>query len=459
MKIVQNMNLNVRGIIDLQKYDANLDYIKSQYIYTLRTIDGYLLYNSLTKEMLLIEEMSGFYPTQELVQKWWFFPKSFNQYEFCVSMKKKYKEQIEGKFEGRNSFTILTTMACNAKCTYCYEKNYANKIPMSDTVALNAAKYIEKVRNPRSIVKLSWFGGEPTTNTHPIKIICEYLSEHGIDYRSSMISNGYLFDTFNMNEIKTLWKLQHVQITLDGIFDDYNNVKNYSNGDEKAFNRVVKNIKTLVDNEITVSIRLNLTDKNFEQLQSVAEYLSVEMKDIGRVGIYTYPIFDQDITVLPKVFENWLKLTKILTMAGLNTNTGSGFWDSVRTSQCMADSDGDTCITPIGNLTPCEHYSNENIVGNIYEGVINNETKEKFSKLSSDIEACKTCPYKPMCYRIEACPDNPPCIKEYRDYLTWTVEKGMFLQYKNHQSKEKTGASICYADVKEPENVIYLQNK
>ena len=115
----------------------------------------------------------------------------------------------------------------------------------------------------------SWFGGAPLFRKKCINIICERLKESGIPYRSSMISNGYLFDEKTVNEAKNLWKLKNVQITIDGTKDIYNKTKSFVYKNGNPFETVMGNIKRLSENGISVTIRINVGKFNAEDAEKL----------------------------------------------------------------------------------------------------------------------------------------------------------------------------------------------
>ena len=96
---------------------------------------------------------------------------------------------------------------------------------MNEDTAEAVAKFIIKSYNGKK-VSIQWFGGEPLCNISAIDKICTYLTEHKISYKSTMTTNGYLFDNEVVKKSVDVWNLQSVQITLDGLAETYNKVKN-----------------------------------------------------------------------------------------------------------------------------------------------------------------------------------------------------------------------------------------
>jgi sulfatase maturation enzyme AslB (radical SAM superfamily) len=95
---------------------------------------------------------------------------------------------------------------------------------MSKNVADKIISLIMK-RKELEKVHFSWFGGEPLFNNEIISYICSELKKNNINYSSSMITNGLLFNKELILKAKDLWRLSHLQITLDGTEYEYEKIK------------------------------------------------------------------------------------------------------------------------------------------------------------------------------------------------------------------------------------------
>lgn len=97
-------------------------------------------------------------------------PYSLNEYD-AVHMKR-----IQSILNNDVSFyRILTTLDCNARCFYCYERKSKHEY-MDLSVAEQTAKFILDHINERRCV-IQWFGGEPLMNTKVIDLISSMLRE------------------------------------------------------------------------------------------------------------------------------------------------------------------------------------------------------------------------------------------------------------------------------------------
>lgn len=467
MKILRDMFEDIRSVVGIQKYDQNISYVPSQYLYTEQVDDGIIYYNSLSKAIALVENNDEFVPNEDLVKRWFFFSEDTDQYKFCSDLKSNmyHPQKLIDKPE---SFVIFTTMGCNARCPYCYEKNYSNKIPMSDQIALDTAKWI--LKKATSNFTVEFFGGEPTTNPKAIDIITDYLKENSkYNWSSSMISNGYLLDEIGADKLINQWRIGHIQITLDGIYDDYNSVKSFVYKNANAFKKVINNIDLMIENNINISVRLNVTKDNKEQLSKVVKYLNEHFmhNNTGMLSLYSYPVYkNEDETPWTEeernlIYSNYIDIENEISLTCLAArNVDTTEWDAWKIYNCMGDRGNCYCITPTGNLTICEHHVNEEIVGSIYSDKMNEDVLKKYIVHREDIEDCKTCPFKPMCVYLMMCPGVPLCNAKLREYREQMVHRGIRKWYSeyldSHSSNPVEGSNICFIDVAPTPNAIYL---
>lgn len=169
-------------------------------------------------------------------------------------------------------YIIAVTTDCNARCPYCYEKG-TEIIYMDRQCADKVINFIDRNYNG-NIINITWFGGEPLLNVEIINYICEKLVENNIKFISSIITNGYLFNDKLVTMAGHKWNLSHAQISLDGTEPEYNRIKNYKYTNINPFKSVIENIEYLANNEINVSIRLNISRDNAKNIQELVKYIS-----------------------------------------------------------------------------------------------------------------------------------------------------------------------------------------
>ena len=94
--------------------------------------------------------------------------------------------------KGLSVYTILPTMACNARCFYCFEQGYP-VVTMSPETAEATADFILRTKRDGKLT-LNWFGGEPLLRPDIIDGICQRLRADGAEFESMVTTNGSLID-------------------------------------------------------------------------------------------------------------------------------------------------------------------------------------------------------------------------------------------------------------------------
>ena len=407
------------SIVKLVLQKANFDHKKRYRLCTYTVILKYkekiLLFNTLTRELIALEKAE--YKNIEtdinlykiLIEKYFYVEENFDE--------KKISDQISNfakVLSNKNNLThfiVYPTMDCNARCFYCFEHG-SKKYHMTDKIAEDVADYIINKSNGKEIT-IQWFGGEPLYNIKAIDIIVDKLVTNNIEFRSKMVSNGYLLTKDIVKRAKEKWNLNFVQITLDGTRNVYNRIKNYiyePNSD--AFDKVIDNIKTVLQNGIRVYIRINIGKNNCDDLFELVKYLCYEFKGFEKLlSIYGSLLFDNWGAVKTvKSFEERRELTdKLLQLENYAINRGFGLKGTPKTNvalnMCGADSDNNLTILPNGNIGKCEHYSEQNLLGNIYEDIIDESVVDMWKEHREEVELCEKCSLYPQCIRLKHCPD------------------------------------------------------
>ena len=410
------------------KEDPKKEYKYSVFCLRLEFSGKKYLYHTLTGELLefdLKEDVDSC--RSYLISHLFMVPLAMDEHRFVddtrAILTKLYKKRYI------NDFTILTTTDCNARCFYCYEKG-RKRISMSEETANDVASYISNVSDDQK-VRITWFGGEPLYNISAIRTICRKLKDNGISFSSRIVTNGLYLKEDVIREAVSEWNIERVQITLDGTRDTYRRIKAYIDQVSDPFETVLNNIECCLVSGIRVSIRLNMTADNADDILLLCEQLSDRFKDKGKINVYTASVKDfknghdeSDPDKEIVLDEKIRKAEEILENAGLLSayNLKKPF----RINRCMADSDNSEVILPDGNIGKCEHFSETEIIGNIHQREKDAELIEAWKQKEEPLKLCADCPLYPGCIKLKKCEWTIfGCSQEERDRKIRRIENSI----------------------------------
>ena len=417
MKTVREPIKEVMALLSPQEISEGSVYRKNTFC-LLQEIDGdFVAYNSLTGEIVVLsdsektllesENITFCREAEELVKRWFLVPEEHNDLQLCDEVRS-FLKMFE-RFDAITNYTIFTTTDCNARCFYCFELGRP-RVPMSEETANGVADFIIKSHGTKP-VNLSWFGGEPLYNLGAIDIITSKLANAGVEYKSAVVSNAYLFDDEIVARAKEKWHVTRVQVTLDGTEEIYNRTKAFINNEGKnAFKIVTDNIERLAKNGIRVSIRMNMGFHNRADLFELVEWLAERYKGCENVTAYPHLLFESEhASPLDKdtqlvLAKDIVALKKLISSKGLGRKNGIS--KKLCTIQCMADADDSVTITPTGRLGKCEHFSEDEFVGDIKDGVTDTAKVAEFKVIANSHKLCDGCAAYPQCVIVKKCPDS-----------------------------------------------------
>ena len=444
MRTILNMADPLPGLLALQCPVEGELYRLMHFIVQQPVEEGLLLYHVMTKALVLLnpDEVKQFEKDPSavpgLVEGWFAVPYSHDDLKLAREVHAVGK-MLSKPAKGVSSYAILPTTDCNARCFYCYEKG-RSRIPMSSETAKATAQYIIRNRNGEDTVKIRWFGGEPLYNKKVITLICTELKKAGVTYRSSMVSNGLLFDEPTVVEAVELWKLKRVQITLDGTEPVYNRIKNYVNPEGSAFSMVLGNIRLLVNAGVEVSIRLNIDRHNADDLFLLADQIGAEFGSSPLVRVYSHTLFEAcnakaAVTHSEAQRRELFRKQRLLRvkLRELGLSSPRRLSHSLKLNHCMADNDSSVVILPDGHIGKCEHFSESEWFSHVSSCEIDESVIASFKELCPDLEACGECPLYPDCIRLSKCEEAVHCYPEEREDKLLNLQDQLLSYYRSHE--------------------------
>ena len=291
---------------------------------------------------------------------------------------------------------ILTTTGCNAKCPYCYEKGVQHSF-LSKETAQNITTFITSEIQSGDKIRIEWFGGEPLLNIDAIDFISTQIKKsipNNVDFASNMITNGYLISSEIIDKMKNVWNLKQIQITLDGVDEDYEKVKGLGKG---SFEKVLENIKQLIANNIKVDILINFESNNIKQVDKLLCYLS-ETPFHEHINVYPAKIFsnltkrgffdlEEETIIVNKLFRKYgFRKGEALIPRSFHTS-------------CMASYPHFYTISPKGKIFKCDrHFLDKDAIADVKDNPQSSSLK-KFVKSNLGVaEKCKKCVLYPLCW-------------------------------------------------------------
>ena len=307
------------------------------------------------------------------------------------------------------NLTIAPTMDCNYSCSYCFE-NCKRNIYMTEKVISSIIKFIEQYENIKNI-HVVWFGGEPLLGIKQIESLYrKMILIPDKNYSFSIISNGFLISPDIIKLFKEM-KLQHIQITLDGLKETHNKIK-FTKNENDTFSRTIKNIDLLASSapEIRISIRVNMNKENSSEFITLYSFILQRYKSNPLIGIY--PAFitstssksSSSCSLLFNRQEKSEFIQQLYYDRGIVTNL-CGYPDSSFT-ECSIRNKHTFTIDPEGYLYKCweiigdQKYAiakldSEGTIQSIDQKILN---RYLYAADPLEDKTCSKCPYLPICF-------------------------------------------------------------
>ena len=342
------------------------------------------------------------------------------------------------------AITILTTYACNLRCTYCFQDGLHSPAFIDREASRKVIRWIsKKLRTlfPRTL-ELGFYGGEPLLNPKAIRLISKGLSEitkpMGIQLNISIITNGVLLDGELVDFLLPLG-LKEIKVTLDGDREAHDAKRPYANG-AGTFDTIFKNLLQLKE-KLPISIGGNFDDSNKQSIPRLLDLLGEHAfnGNLKRIGFK--PIFSSlkrskrpgrsfntctfsDINV-----EDMLWLRKETEKRGFICYGG------IALGPCEAAREHAYTIDPLGKIYKCPGSAgmDQFVIGNINDEELNYRNTQFMT--FDPCEICRGCPYIPLCvggcrmgaYIKKGNFQDIACEKKYFDKATPEIVKYEYL--------------------------------
>ena len=354
---------------------------------------------------------------------------------------------------------VVTTMACNLRCPYCYELDQLdNKRNMSLETAGQLVDWIKKEVREKPIdrVEIVYFGGEPLMNKKALYKISgdtnKFCEAYGIDYHGMIISNGVLMTPEVSKQMRECG-VRKAKITLDGDKYTHDTTRITSSG-RGSFDAIWHNLEHANDDlkpdeePIEILIGGNFLEKTYEGFFPLLDKLAASSFKEHIKGVNLKPVQDvssnekSDLSSNPcdtvcfnqENTDKMIRLREELTARDLPTA------DAINLGPCDFYRGDSFTLGLDGTIYPCIAFvDNESTaIGHITDLVPkeSHATKQKEWEESKPwTEECYNCSFLPIC--------TGGCrATAYSNGYAWdsvVCEKDYFLRMSKALSKELLG--------------------
>lgn len=308
---------------------------------------------------------------------------------------------------------------CNLACEYCFASGgtyHTARDYMTFEVGKKAIDLLLANSGTRQNLEVDFFGGEPLLSMQVVKDIVTYAREEekkfNKNFSFTMTTNCLLLNEQNIAYLNK--EMDNIVLSIDGRREVHNATRKTINGKE-CYDTILNNALKLkkVRGDKKYYVRGTFTARNLDFA-----------KDILALNDYGFDQISVEPVVLPETSPMALKaehLDQILQEYTSFTNEyidrrsdNSGRWFNF--FHFMIDLDHGPCpnkrltgcgagteylaVVPTGEIYPCHQFAgvNEYLIGNVFDGIIHQEVREKFAKICVlNKEHCKGCYAKYFC--------------------------------------------------------------
>ncbi|SEH38851.1 radical SAM/SPASM domain-containing protein [Selenomonas sp. KH1T6] len=318
------------------------------------------------------------------------------------------------KYDATNlSLTIAPTLDCNFRCKYCFETH--PKGIMSSDIQAALLKFVEKHLEGVKKFSVTWYGGEPLLAKSVVYSLSEKFLElcvkRNIKYDAFIITNASLIDALDIEKFKK-YKINRVQVTIDGPKEIHDQRRRCITR-ESTYDKLIENVNSLLNNDLSVAIRINIDKENISNVDELLQDLSRRIDRYKNLNIgfgkvspfteicksieedcYSYEQFaDVMLSLYGKVADYGLKVSRKLIYPIVRMNY-CGCADCV--NSFVVDNSGSLykCWNDVGNeKNSCGNVNDFRIEGNYMNSIQWNPIR---------IDKCRECQYLPVC--MGGCP-------------------------------------------------------
>lgn len=411
----------------------------------------YLLYNTLTNALAKLDQENYQVFTDFETGVGELAPDFLEKLEYCGFVVDEYYDEMtyirRRMFEERFTrhslgLTIAPTLECNFGCDYCFETGKRDG-KMSDEVIAQLLGFVEKrLTSERSFV-YNWMGGEPLLALDVIEKLTmgalEIAAKKEVEFSAKIITNGYLLTPAVAEKLVQDFKVDFFQITLDGMANTHNRKRPLLNGDP-TFERIVQNIKDVLDIVPNLIIRVNLDHENYAEADQL-----MDLFDDPKYKEKVYLAFSMMNAVSAETRGRCLDLKEFTVVnqeirrKKLARGFREHFYPIARFNPCGVTLANSLVVDSVGRIYKCwsDFGFYERSIGNISGASTAQEIQKENECLLYDpttLPECPECKVFPLClggcyWKRDFTPDEPCSMSKFdlEETLKTYVQNKLYL--------------------------------
>lgn len=342
---------------------------------------------------------------------------------------------------------INTTLDCNLNCWYCYENKIVGShldITTKDAIKKNISVEYECERF--SVLKVSFFGGEPFMDFNAIKEILDFsksfCDKHAIDLIADFTTNATLITEDIVDYLKDFYC--HFQITIDGNRKTHNKIKkNRLNPSEDSYSKTLETLK-MIDSCISkrwVAVRINFDNMVLHHIEEILDDISfLDRKSTFIILKKVWQVSTEKVD--KEALVNSMQMI-------LNRKFVLDYYIMPKGSVCFAERRRMTLFNYDGKIFKCSTvaFDEKDTLGNLDKesGIVRWKTSKIVSWFKDILqEKCRQCKWFPVCLgpcnkQLIAHPDKEICTFDamnlnFKEYLVYLFKCNLVKKEINVQS-------------------------